>query len=374
MRFCFITETWPDDNESHICGSGVQIYYLAKTLARKGHQVTVVLTAARKLEQNSHIHFFALPPAKRLSSRLLRAEKKKIVAKISECDPEVIYTRGKLPETKLALNVANLTGAKFVWASNSDQSGERFKYLNHTLDKKGWRLKSIPSILESWYIDKTIEATLSKADLVLAQTTWQQKRLYQNFQCSSVLFHSGHPVPLPIQKANSKPRIVWLANLTPVKRPHLFLRLVKECPRDIDFVMAGHAHNPKIINEIDTLKKERDNFSYLGGVSLRHSNELMASSDIFCLSSEYEGIANTFIQACLHGLPTLSLGHQPEDWITRYRLGSVTDNFKEWKNSILDYAYDKRRRHDAGKRAYRFAQNTFDIEKIADRLLMAVRS
>ncbi len=334
----------------------------------------MVLTTAQKFDPHSHIRFITLPPAKRLSCRLLRAENNKVVTKISDFDPQVVYQRGKSPETKLALNIANQTGAKFIWVSNSDQSGERFKYLNHTLDKRGWQPKSLPAILESWTTDKVIESTLSKADLILAQTTWQQKRLWQNFKCSSILFHSGHPVPLPIAKKNSRPRIVWLANLTPVKRPQLFLRLVKECPENIDFVMAGHASNPEIIDEIATLEKDRDNFNYLGGISLPQSNELMASSDIFCLSSKYEGIANTFIQACLHGLPTTSLGHQPEDWITRYRLGSVAKNFKEWKNSILNYAHDQQGRQQAGERAYRFAQKTFDIEKVADRLVAVVGS
>ncbi len=334
----------------------------------------VVLTAAREFNRNSLIRFLTVPPAKRLSSRLLRASNKKIIAKISDFEPQVVYQRGKLPETRLALNIASQTGAKFVWASNSDQSGERFKYLYHTIAKKRGQLTSIPTILESWYSDKIIETTLSKADLILAQTTLQQKRLWQNFKCRSVLFHSGHPVPRQIQKNNPKPRIVWLANLTPVKRPQLFLRLVKECPGNVDFVMAGHAHNREIISEIETLEKTRKNFSYLGGISLQQTNELLASSDLFCLSSEYEGIANTFIQACLHGLPTISLGHQPEDWITRYQLGAVAESFEEWKHSIINYAHDKIRRHKAGNRAYHFAQQTFDIEKISARLVAMVHS
>ncbi len=136
MKFCFITESWPDPNEQHICGSAVQVFYLAQRLKQRGHAIMVILTAGKLPPHKAYspIEFVRATKQKRLSGRF-NSKKNKIIKTTCDFGPDFVYQRGKLPETVLAQKIAKQSGARFVWASNSDKSGERWKYSRLPLQK-----------------------------------------------------------------------------------------------------------------------------------------------------------------------------------------------------------------------------------------------
>jgi glycosyltransferase involved in cell wall biosynthesis len=371
MKFCFITESWPGSNEAHISGSAVQIYYIAQTLSRRGHNILVILTTGKTppTKPDLPIKFLRGNKHKRLLERLNGKKNRKMIRNASEFKPDYVYQRGKLPETVIAHKIAKQSGARFIWASNSDKSGERWKYVRSQWSKKS--LKRFLTLFEAFCTDVHIQSAMKNADLVLAQTVHQQKELLNNYGIQAIRFQSGHPIPsIRIKKTNKIPVVLWVANLTPIKRPLLFARLAEESVHlRAKFVMVGHARETGISAKIKDYAEKLPNFEYLGGASLQDINRIMQKADIFTLSSTHEGIANTFIQACINALPTISLGHEPEDWISKYQLGAIVSDYNEWKITMHQFIIDKKSRQNAGQKAYDFALQNFDIEKLVDRFL-----
>jgi glycosyltransferase involved in cell wall biosynthesis len=321
--------------------------------------------------QNDHlsIRFLQLNKTKQLLNKFDTRKNQQIIDLVCEFNPDVIYQRGKTPETVIAKKIADKTRAHFIWASNSDKSGDRWKYSQARLGKKQFRL--LPGLMVTFYSDIRIQHAIKKADLVLAQTRHQKNQLYTNYGINSILFRSGHPVPVfPEKKANAIPTVLWVANLTPIKRPLLFAKLAEQSMHlPAKFIMIGHPREPDLVKKIQEYSAVLPNFYYLGGATLRSINKIMKKVDIFTLSSSHEGIANTFIQACIHGLPTISLGHEPENWISQHKLGAVAADFNEWKCCIHHFIKNKNLRLNAGKRAYDFANRHLNMDLLVDKLL-----
>jgi glycosyltransferase involved in cell wall biosynthesis len=63
-------------------------------------------------------------------------------------------------------------------------------------------------------------------------------------------------------------------------------------------------------------REVNSNFDYLGPVSFEESNSLFAKANIFINTSKaQEGFPNTFIQAWMQGVPTISLDFDPDNLI-----------------------------------------------------------
>ncbi len=371
-RFVLLSQSWPEDEGAEIAGSSVQVYYIARELAARGFPVLVLLSSPSKDYQGSKGNPCVVPVSgdSKLRKQLAAGWKGRMMEELERFKPDVIYQRGKLPESVVAADYAVKHGAKYVWSSNSDQSGERWKYLKKRWGKKRDILKLVPRIMEATVADTLIEGAFRRADLVLAQNEHQRNRLRENFGLEATIIGSGHPVPEFTARDSDTLKVLWLANLSPVKRPWLFAELARSL-RDlnVEFVMAGRAPDPEILERVMKVAEGVANFRYVGPVSMQEGNRLFAESDLFTLTSEYEGLPNTLIQACIHGLPTISLGNDPTDLIEANRIGEVSATFDEFVEAVRTWVGDSARLKEGGVTAYRFAKENFDIMRTVDVLL-----
>jgi len=236
-------------------------------------------------------------------------------------------------------------------------------------------MKRVPLLLEALYADWQIQAAMGKSDIVIAQTLYQKDTLKNNFALDAAVLGSGHCIPPMPEKNNQRPMILWLANLSPVKQPQLFAKLAKSFSREnVDFIMAGKASDSEILHMVQQETKGIDNFQYVGGVGLKSGNELFEKADLFISTSHYEGLPNTFIQACMHAVPIISLNSDPDGMIKREKIGAVCQNFDELVNKVSYWIKNEDERKKAGARAYAYAQKAFNIEKVVDNLLELIVS
>jgi glycosyltransferase involved in cell wall biosynthesis len=186
---------------------------------------------------------------------------------------------------------------------------------------------------------------------------------------------SGHCIPPMPEKNNQRPMILWLANLTPMKQPQLFSLLAKNLSKEnADFVMAGKAPDPEILNMVRREAKGADKFQYVGDVGLKSGNALFEKADLFISTSTNEGLPNTFIQAALHATPIVSLNSDPDGMIKRERIGAVCHNFEEIMDTVRFWIRNETERKLAGFRAYAYAHKAFNIKNIVDGLLNLIAS
>lgn len=376
MRIAFLSQSWPENDGSVLSGSSVQVYYVAKELAVRGHQILVILSSEsnERYFSQGNITVSAIPAIDGSPFLIKSAWLKKVLYALKQFNPDVIYQRGKLPETIAATNYAKETKACFLWLSNSDKSPEKWKWVKKRWARRREVLRFLPRLADALYTDFIIERALCNANVFVAQNKYQQKSLEKNYGFHAEIIESGHPIPPFKEKDALIPKVLWLANLTLVKRPWLFVDIAEEFrDANAEFLMAGKPIQSKTLERILLLSKTSKNFRYLGGVSLTEGNALMKKADIFIITSEYEGLPNTFIQACIHGVPTISLVKDPNSGIRTYDAG-VVETFNEMKDQLSLLLQDAELRKKEGLRAYELAKSEFDIKKIVDRLIEVIQT
>ncbi len=379
MRWALLAQVWVDDPTVVVSGSNVQVYYIAQELARRGEDVLVLLsghpTAWERTE--GKLTLISLPACGRglrgwFHPRWMRRAEDILRA----FAPDVLYQRGKLPESVLAARYSRRHDALFVWCSNADNSARRWKFVRKRLRyrRSPWWL--LPArLLEAAAADFAIQRAIRSAGLVLAQTRYQRETLRAVLGKEPQLLGSGHPLPPPPPERTELPPVVlWLANLTPMKQPLVFVRIAHRLQHcNAHFLMAGAAPNGTLRATVEHAARQLANFSYFGPVSFRDTAALFARASLFVLTSEFEGIPNTVIQACLHGVPTLSLRNDPDELIRTHRIGEVAEDEAALAAAVEQWLSDPAGRREAGQRAYLLARSQFDIHRVVDRLQELVR-
>lgn len=381
MRWALLSQVWVEEPDVVVSGSNVQVYYIARELAHRGESVLVLLSghpsAWERIEGNLHVVSVpALGAGLRgwLHPRWMRRAEEAL----RSFAPDVVYQRGKLPETILASRYARRYDALFVWCSNADNSARPWKYVRKRLRYRRHPLWLLPARLaEAALADYAIQSALRRADLVIAQTRRQQQTLQAVLGKEPVILGSGHPLPPPPQfhnAASSSTTVLWLANLTPTKQPLVFLRLAHRLQHtDAHFLMVGAAPNAELLALVQRKAAHLENFTYAGAAAFHETARFFAAAHLFVLTSEFEGIPNTLIQACLYGVPTLSLRNDPDRIIQTYAIGAVAADEEELSELTYTWITDPERRHIAGQNAYDLARRQFDIRVIVDRLSELVR-
>src|SRR5690606_16431046 len=128
----------------------------------------------------------------------------------------------------------------------------------------------------------------------------------------AVVIPNFHPSPRQsnVQKARSPKRVVWIANLKPLKNPHAFVRLAQRFAlrNDIEFAMVGAPMLPgRWTDNLLSFIESVPNLQYLGAREQDEVNDLLERSHILVNTSDYEGFSNTFIQAWMRNVPVVSL-------------------------------------------------------------------
>ncbi|MDD3662590.1 MAG: glycosyltransferase family 4 protein [Candidatus Pacebacteria bacterium] len=376
MRFAFLSQAWPISAEIPFTGSSVQVYNVSKELSKRGYDSLVILSAHPAFQKIIDDRLTVVS-CKTIMGMLNPLWLHRIDKLLEEFKPDIIYQRGKLPETIVAAYYAWKVGAKFIWLSNADNSGEKWKFLRIRIKEKRNIISKLILLLEALCADFFIHNAIKRADLVIAQTQKQQRSLKQNFNLDSVILGSGYEIPPIAPKKNTKPQILWLANLTPMKQPHLFAELaVALKDENVEFIMAGKAPDKNILHQVLKITANISNFRYLGGINLQEGNEIFKNATLFISTSweNYEGLPNTFIQAFMHAVPIISLNSDPDQMIQNEKMGAVCNSFIDLIKTTKMWIRNKELQDNASKNAYLYANNNFKVEQLVDRLLDEIKT
>jgi glycosyltransferase involved in cell wall biosynthesis len=317
LKICFLLGSYPKD---WVGGAEVQSFMIARELFRKGHQVyyLAVNTLFDKpfYEVDEGIEVYRVR-----KTRNVWRYYRKVLAIFWKIAPDLCYNRS-LSELPLAFILCRLTHTPLVYAIASDDN-----CLRKPFPYKIWRPRACRHQWNYWLS----QALMKKADAVLSQSGYQSQLLDKNFETESRVVKKWMPVPdeLELTERNGAPIVLWLANIKDVKRPELFVSLAAECSQlGAEFVMAGHLSDNVRFRDVFRRASTLPNFRYLGGVSLTEAEELMKKASLFVSTSAYEGFpSNTFIQAWLRRVPTVSLSVDPEGILNKENIGFCSGSF-----------------------------------------------
>ena len=263
--------------------------------------------------------------------------------------PQVVYQRCLMPYTGLCALYCRASGARFVFhvASDGDVRRPRHRRLS-------------PGALFHTLSRRISEFGLHRADAIVVQTEDQARILQEEYGLrATVVVPNFHPQAAHRSEVGSRPRlrILWVANLKPIKNPEMYVDLAETFADREDspeFVIIGRPGDPERYRALHERIGRLANVRYMGELTVDQVNEEIASSDLLVNTSFAEGFPNTFIQAWLRAVPVVSWRVDPDSCLSRGGAGVLAGSVAEMAARIaeLDADRDRLRRLSAAALAY----------------------
>lgn len=372
MKIAFLADSFLHDPSTGVNGTQVQMFNLASAFVRRGLDVHyLAMTSASQPPDSMNgirLHWAAGAKGGWL------AELRRYRRILDRIRPDVVYQRGRSHLTYLAADWAGKNGARFVWGTNGEDSSEFWKKMIRLRrsSRPLWKKMALaPShLIQDWMIHQGIR----RAHRVVNQTEHQKARLRANFGKEGLVLPSYFLPPDEDPGATRERLVLWLANLNPSKQPDAFVELARQCRAlpDWRFRLAGGTSDRAFWNDLARRAEGIDTLEMIGAVPFAETSRHFARAALFVNTSrpDAEGLPNTFIQSWLHGVPVLSLHHDPNGWIAKHGLGCCAHGdsavFTDQARMLLDGRTDLTRMGDACRA---FARQTFAAADTIDAYL-----
>jgi glycosyltransferase involved in cell wall biosynthesis len=175
------------------------------------------------------------------------------------------------------------------------------------------------------------------ADRLVVQTGRQQRMLAAGFGREAAV------IPMPCAEAPAPSRaaagatILWLGRICRVKRPDRLLDVAQACP-ELRFVLAGPDDDDREYTQaIAARAAALPNVRMTGGVTPDEAARLLDDAICLCCTSDHEGFPNTFLEAWSRGRPVVSTW-DPDDLIASHDLGVVAAGAEGLAAALRDLA------------------------------------
>jgi glycosyltransferase involved in cell wall biosynthesis len=349
-------------------GAELQIRYLSEGLASRGG-----------FEVAYHARFAAdadLPRPYRLQrvgaggrpSRLgYLPDAPALLASLAAFQPQVIYQRVACAWTGICAYYARRHRVRMVWhvAHDSDVMPDA-----HTAGANPLR-----RLLEK----RAIEYGLRRADAIVVQTRHQAALLREHYgRDAAAVIPNFHPAASEAVDRTGPPLVAWIANLKPMKRPEVFVRLARslgDIP-GVRFVLVGAdqtAGTPEAWRrDLFEAFAAGGNLQYAGRLPQEEVNALLARAAVFVNTSTQEGFPNTFIQAWQRGAVVCSLSVDPDGVLAREGLGVLAGDEAGLSDAVRRLLADPALRATYADRAARVVAERHGLGNI-DRLVSVLR-
>jgi glycosyltransferase involved in cell wall biosynthesis len=314
-----------DPGVRHIGGAEVQQCLVARGLAERGHAVSMVTLDVGQEDGQLHDGVLAFRSYREGSGlpglRFLWPRVTHTWASMERADACVCYQRTSDSLTGIVAAFCRLRGRRFVFSVGED----------------GDCIPSLPNC-RTLRERALYRYGLRRADVVVAQTRWQQKALARHFGRSSVLIRSaardpGEPSPLP---PGGGPRLLWAGRLAPQKRPDLLLKLASRCP-GVVFDVVGAAQSGAAADAFAANAIAVPNLRLHGYVPHGELGTFYERAAALVCTSLREGFPNTFLEAWSRGRPVLTTV-DPDDVVREEGVGLVAGGLEELAEGVRRFS------------------------------------
>ena len=375
QTIAFLGGAYLSDESTGIDGTQVQMYMLSRAFAKHGltvHYIAKTKSKSPAVDDGDgvRLHWIHAPGLWAYWWRDVGAAWRHL----DRIKPDVVYQRGRSSLTYAAAVWARRNGARFVWASNGEDSCDFWRNISRT-----WR-SARPlwkkSLLSLYFVvpDILIHRGIRASDRVINQTAHQKKQLKQNYGKDGIVLPSLFPTP-SVGPAQSEKLVLWLANAGPGKQPHLFAELAARCADVADwrFVLAGRIVESRYGISLRQRIDQLPNVEAVGAVPFKASEDWYQRAAIFVNTSlpGSDGLPNAFLQAWHGGAVILSLHHDPNGWLAEKGIGFCANgDFEALVARALELITSPQELRDISDRGRNFAQKTFDNEDIIENYIL----
>jgi glycosyltransferase involved in cell wall biosynthesis len=310
--------------QGHLGGVERQTAIMARWLAARGHQVSVLLweQGPDMVREIDGIRLISIcPPDSGLPmARFIHPRASGLVRALRQADAAVYYHNCAEAFTGIVGLWARSHGRKFVYSVASDPDVDP-------------ALPTLARGYERWLY----RAGLKRADTIIVQSARQQQILADGFRRSSLVLPMPCPGPGAESPVSARPpgpmRVVWIGRMDPVKRLDWLLEIAERLPEVIFDVAVANLDGSEYANILQKRAQALSNVCWLGPVPHARIAQLYQAAACLCCTSVIEGFPNTFIEAWSHARPVVTT-FDPDGLVARLNLGLVARNVNEMVEAL----------------------------------------
>jgi glycosyltransferase involved in cell wall biosynthesis len=285
------------DHVELVGGAEVQQAVLARILRVDGYRVSVLSADYGQPERVdcSGIEVYRLPEVGQRGVKGLRfiyPRMTDIVKHLKTIDPDIVYMRAAGGLAAAAAWYARWHGKKFVYACASDME------LRRDAEWPAVRRDAV-----------AFRAGLRRADGILVQNAAQLKLLQDNYGREGQILPNVYTEP-GASRAAADGHVLWVGTIKPLKRPEMFIELARRFPGR-RFKMVG-GPEPDVgsatayYEGVRQAAQQVPNLDFVGFVPFAQVGRFFDGASVLLNTSTTEGFPNTFLQAWMRGVPSLS--------------------------------------------------------------------
>ncbi|MBE7417998.1 MAG: glycosyltransferase family 4 protein [Ideonella sp.] len=278
-------------------GAEVQQTILARMLKAAGYPVSVLTGnyGQPDVEEIGGIRVYRVPSDEGRGIRGLRflyPILTDVVSALRRVDPDIVYYRIAGFRSMAAAWYARKYRKRFVYACASDRE---------FLSRAETGLSRRDEFL--------FRSAVRMADGVLVQNIAQKDLLRSRLGRDGELIQNCYDES-GVTPASSGGPVIWVGGFRPLKRPELFIELARRLPAR-RFVMVGGADSDndpgqEFYRRMRDLAADVGNMEFVGFVPFSEVGRYFDAASALVNTSDREGFPNTFLQAWIRGVPTLS--------------------------------------------------------------------
>jgi glycosyltransferase involved in cell wall biosynthesis len=311
MKICFVglhnlPVLAPEYRRGTVGGEPVQQTLLARALAQRGHEVSMVVAdhgqpdrtswdgvrtyKAYRLDAGLPVLRFLHPRATGLWSALARA------------DAELYYLSCAGAQVGLAAMFCARRRRRLVFRAASDADCDPSRLL-------------VPYARDRWLYGYG----LRRADAILVQSATQARALERHYGLASRV--AGMLVDTPAPAEHRDIDVLWVGNIRWLKRPDRVLDLAGVMPKAALHMVGGPLPGDEALyREIERAARAHTNLTFHGALPYAEAGALYGRAKLLLNTSEVEGFPNSYLQAWAAGVPVVTL-IDPDGVIAREGLG-----------------------------------------------------
>lgn len=341
---------------SHIGGAETQQFQFSRALRARGHDVSFIVALSPGYDSTG----------KKLPDWVYVAYDMRVHSgKIGYMNDSInLFKAMKLTDSYIFLQRCSFHDAPRVWLF-SRILGAKFIFwvgADYNVDKN-WLKNNLSAVRRKSYLH-----AISHADAVICQTSYQQKRLMDNYSIRSNVIRNIVLIPefLPDRSIqNSRPTAIWAGRINKNKQPGKLLQIARRT-KGWNFIAVAIKERG-LQNEYKSFVDEAENVPNLKVLtSLPHQDflELTGKSDLILNTSGYEGYPNTLLEGFARAVPALTLGVDPDGCIQQEQLGWVCNSVEEASSTLNTILNEKSLLDEAGHRALNYVKNNHSVDQV----------
>ena len=346
----------PEYRGHTVGGESVQQTLLARALAARGHEVSMVTADYGQPDgavwEEIRVYKAYRPEAGLPVLRFLHPRWSGLWSALTRADAQLYYTSCAGMQVALLALFCARHGRHFVFRCASDSDCD-------------------PSQLLIRYArDRWLYAYgLRRADAILVQSSFQAASLWCHFGLAGRV--AGMLVEPARPEVERDIDVLWVGNIRGLKRPDRALALAAQLPEASIHMVGGPLLGEEAL--YDQIRREAvrsPNLTFHGRMTYSEARAMYARARVLVNTSEVEGFPNVYLQSWIHGVPVVSY-FDPDGVIDRNGLGAVVRSPLPMRDEVLRLLGDPGALAAASERCRAFMTREFAEERILGPYLSA---